>query len=178
MHFVTANQEERAVNEALFDAIEEGMTSTEDQDAKLMEVRGLLRRIIQRPQPPPTQEQLITIRSAKFTIRQLLVTIPAHRWPSLEFDFPCPNPHCHWDGDATVEHLQDHRDQYSDGLFHDPLIATLAGLMGCRLDMTDGAGFVCPFHGQGCTFRAETLTYLKAHLDGEHDPRRRRITKP
>jgi hypothetical protein len=104
------------------------------------------------------------VRRADSTIRELFIATPARRWPGVGLDFPCPNPHCYCNREATVEHLQAHSDQHWDALFHNPFIATLAGLIGCRLEMSDGAGFICPFFGDGCDFRPKSITELDVHL--------------
>jgi hypothetical protein len=108
--------------------------------------------------------QPIVTRTANFTARELLTMIPKHRWPCLNGTFPCPNPYCHSNGEITEAHLQEHSELYENGLFSDPLIATLAGLIGSRLDMAEGTNFACPFLGNGCNCRAKSFTKLKAHM--------------
>jgi hypothetical protein len=49
-------------------------------------------------------------------------------------------------------------------LFHDPSILRLAELMGCPLDMADGADFSCLYLGDGCDYRAGTLCEVRIHL--------------
>jgi hypothetical protein len=48
-------------------------------------------------------------------------------------------------------------------MFYDLLIATLSGLIGWRVDMTDRRGYACPFLGAGCNRRCRTFEELKAH---------------
>jgi hypothetical protein len=118
MHFAATNQEEMGVNAGLFDAIEEILAARTQfaHENKLREFRGLLQRPLEKPQRP-TQEMPIIITKANFPVRQLVVTIPDHLWASPMLDFPCPNSHCDRDRDrdATIEHLQEHRGQFSDG---------------------------------------------------------------
>jgi hypothetical protein len=106
------------------------------------------RRYLQR-RPPRilalSRESLLFTGNADDTIRDLLVMIQAHLWPRPELSFPYPNPHCHSNQEATEEHLLQHRGLGLDDAFHDPLIATLAGLIDWRMDMSNVKKFACHF---------------------------------
>jgi hypothetical protein len=66
-----------------------------------------------------------------------------------------------------MQHLLQYAEVYQDGLFTDPLIATLAGLIGCRIDMFDAinSGFTCLFSGGGCTYGDRHLSDLREHME-------------
>jgi hypothetical protein len=66
-----------------------------------------------------------------------------------------------------MQHLLQYAEVYQDGLFTDPLIATLAEFIGCRINMFDAinSGFTCPFSGGGCTYRGRHLSDLKEHME-------------
>jgi hypothetical protein len=178
MHFAIANPGEMQVNADLFNAVEEVLrTRTVPADeAKLKELREFLSRTVQKPRPP-NPELPTVVTNANFTIRKLMVTIPTHRWPNMVLGLACPNPHCHKGTESTVEHLPEHKDHFSDGVLHDPLVTTLAGLMGWRLNMADERGFTCPFFGKECYCRAESLTASVITCSTSTARRRKRTMK-
>jgi hypothetical protein len=102
--------------------------------------------------------------NADFTIRILLVMIPAHLWPRPGLTFRCPDPHYHSNEEATETHILQHQELCLDGAFYDPLIAPLAGLTGSWIDMSDVKEFVCPLYVNRCSYRTKNVTKLKIHL--------------
>jgi hypothetical protein len=63
-----------------------------------------------------------------------------------------------------VEHLWKHAAIHRDGLFHDPLITTLAGLIGWRVNISDGSGYTCPLFGCACNHRTDSIYDLVLHM--------------
>jgi hypothetical protein len=61
--------------------------------------------------------------------------------------------------------MQAHSDEHKDALFHEPFMATLAGLTGYRLDRSDGARLACLCFGDGCDFGAKSIPELGIHPD-------------
>jgi hypothetical protein len=111
----------------------------------LSDIRVLLQR---RPSGvSSSQEQSPLVRDMNMTIRDLLTMIPPDQWPRPGPDLSCPNPHCNQCIEATDSHLRKHSEAFEDGLFHDPLIAILSGLIGWKIDMTNQSGYACPFIG-------------------------------
>jgi hypothetical protein len=52
-----------------------------------------------------------------------------------------------------------------DSSFHNLLIMMRTGLMGCQLDMIEGAGFASPFSGERCAYRAGNGRDLGVHVN-------------
>jgi hypothetical protein len=63
----------------------------------------------------------------------------------------------------TEGHLPEPRELHSDGAFYDLLIATLAGLIDRRMEMSDRENYAYPFVANACNFRAGSVTKLKEH---------------
>jgi hypothetical protein len=98
------------------------------------------------------------------TVRDLLTMIPLDQWPRPGPHLSCPNPHCNQGIKATDSHLRKYPEAFEDGLFHDPLIATLWSLIGWKVDMTDQSGYACPFLGAGCQHKCRTFEELQEHI--------------
>jgi hypothetical protein len=97
VHFVDADDADRAQNTELFEHIENILNSDATEELKQKMKLNVVRKYLERrPRmiSPRAQSPLFT-GNADFTIRRLLVMIPAHlsRCPGLSF--PCPNPHFH-----------------------------------------------------------------------------------
>jgi hypothetical protein len=111
LHFVNTDVADKAQNENLLNNMEEVLNSdaTEEmtQKMRLNVVRGYLQRRPRGISPPSTEPPLCT-GNGDFTIRDLLVMIPAHLWPVPELSFPCQNSHCHSSQEATEAHLLQH----------------------------------------------------------------------
>jgi hypothetical protein len=130
LHFTSAGDEDRSRSEAIFDAIEQEI----NQNVGMVDRIPLsnIRTLLQRPRSDASssQAQPARVRDMNMTVRELLTMIPPGQWPRPGPDLPCPNPHCNQCIEATSRHLHEHSEIFEDGMFHDPLITTLSGLIG------------------------------------------------
>jgi hypothetical protein len=130
LHFANAGSEDRARSEEIFNTIEERL----NRDMWRMNRIALsdIKMLIQTRPPSDSspQRQSLHIRDMNMTVRNLLTMIPPDQWPRPGPHLSCLNPHCNQCIEATDSHLRKHSESFGDGLFHDPLIATLSGLIG------------------------------------------------
>jgi hypothetical protein len=148
LNFANVDVADRAPNEEPFDKIEETPNSdTTDEFTENMKFDIVGSYLHRRPprMSPLSQESPMFTGNADFTICNLLVMISTHSWPRPGLSFSCPNPSCHSKREATEDHLWQHQELSLDGTFCDPLISTLAGLIGSRMDMSDGSNYACAF---------------------------------
>jgi hypothetical protein len=164
LHFASAGDEDRSRSAAIFDTIEQQLS----QEMGMMNRITLrnIKELLRRPESnvSSSQVQCPSVRDMNMTVRELLTMVPPDQWPRPGPDLSSPNPHCNQEVEATDRHLRQHSDMFEDGLFHDPLIATLSGLIGWRVNMTDGSGYACPFLGAGCNCTCGTFEELKVHV--------------
>jgi hypothetical protein len=166
MHFAHANLKEREQNKHFLcelDLLLQGLTLDAPDPDALRKIKSMLQRPVRRSSLLGRELPLV-MTDLGFTVHLLLVTVPTCRWPRTGIDFACPNPHCFSCRDVIMQHLRDHVEICQDVMFSDSLVATLAALIGCRIDMADAIGFSCTLFGLDCSYRYTTLWELKQHV--------------
>jgi hypothetical protein len=177
LHFADATERERAMNNEVLSAIElaiQSVPAISERDM-LVTVRGLLQRPFNRLLQIAESEPLV-ITDLNLTVRDLLMMFSIGRWPRPYLGFSCLNPHCHSSRDITFQQLHQHPSIYKDGLLGDWLVVAFAGLIGCRVDMSDATDFICPFYRCECKFVDKSFLNLEMHLK-KHPEKAKRYFK-